>query len=290
MSKLPPDFQFSQRSLQDFVDCRRRFQLRYLLRLSWPAVEAKPMLEHEKHMQMGAEFHRLVQRHLSGVPAERLTTMLEADAQTDDALPRWWKNYLQYAGEFTAGFSSADGDLVEASLSAPLGAYRLVAKYDLVRTSRGSEDAKVTILDWKTSRQRPSRAWIAERLQTRVYPFLLVEAGDSFRELGSLEPGQVEMVYWYPEFPQEPVRIPYTAEQHQQDKSYLMELVREIENLAEDEFTLTEDEDQCRFCTYRSLCDRGVRAEFIDQQGFDSDEVQEDDFTFDFEDAAEIEF
>ena len=41
MSLLPPDFHFSQRSLQDYVDCRRRFQLRYLQHLAWPAVEAK---------------------------------------------------------------------------------------------------------------------------------------------------------------------------------------------------------------------------------------------------------
>lgn len=290
MSLLPPDFQFSQRSLQDFVDCRRRFQLRYLLKLSWPAIEAEPMLEHEKRLRMGAEFHRLVQRHLSGVPAERLTVMLEADVSPRDDLLRWWKNYLQYAGEFTAGFPSAPGDLLEASLSAPLGPFRLIAKYDLVLTAPAGQDPRVIIVDWKTSQQQPSRAWITERLQTRVYLFLLVETGAYFRESGQLRPDRVEMVYWFPEFPQEPVRIPYTNEQYQMDKSYLLGMVKEIENLGEEEFHLTEDETQCRFCTYRSLCDRGDRAEFFDQEGFDLAENQEDDFTFDFDDVAEIEF
>jgi hypothetical protein len=48
MTLLPLDFQFSQGSLQDYVDCRRRFQLRYLDQLAWPAVEAEPLLEHEQ--------------------------------------------------------------------------------------------------------------------------------------------------------------------------------------------------------------------------------------------------
>ena len=50
MSLLPPGFQFSQRSLQDYVDCRRRFELRYLQNLAWPAVEAEPHLEQEKRL------------------------------------------------------------------------------------------------------------------------------------------------------------------------------------------------------------------------------------------------
>jgi len=37
---LPTGFRFSQASLQDYVDCPQRFQLRYLAALQWPAVEA----------------------------------------------------------------------------------------------------------------------------------------------------------------------------------------------------------------------------------------------------------
>ena len=42
MRNLPDDFHFSQGSLQDYVDCQRRFQLRYLMKLAWPAVDAEP--------------------------------------------------------------------------------------------------------------------------------------------------------------------------------------------------------------------------------------------------------
>jgi CRISPR/Cas system-associated exonuclease Cas4 (RecB family) len=290
MSLLPPDFQFSQRSLQDYVDCRRRFQLRYLLHLSWPAIEAEPMLEHENRMQLGAAFHRLVQRHLSGVSPDRLTAMLAADGSSSDVLGRWWEKYLQYARDLTEVGPTQVGNLVEARLSAPLGAYRLIAKFDLIRASQEGQGLQVVIVDWKTSQKRPPREWLAERLQTRVYPFLLVEAGTYFQDQGQLDPNQVEMVYWFPEFPQEPVRIPYTLEQYQLDRDYLLGLVKEIENLGEDEFHLTADESRCRFCRYRSLCDRGVKADFLDQEDFDLAEEQDIDFSLDFDDIAEIEY
>ena len=57
---LDPEFEFSQGSLQDYVDCQRRFQLRYVERQAWPAVEAEPFLEREEHSEQGRRFHRLI--------------------------------------------------------------------------------------------------------------------------------------------------------------------------------------------------------------------------------------
>ena len=45
---IPQNFQFSQASLSDYMDCARRFQLRYLLEQDWPAVESEPLLERER--------------------------------------------------------------------------------------------------------------------------------------------------------------------------------------------------------------------------------------------------
>jgi hypothetical protein len=89
-SPLPPGFQFSQGSLQDYIDCHRRFQLRYLVQLAWPAVESEPVLESERFMQQGARFHRMVQQHLLGISAERLAMLAK-----DEDLLRWWENYLR---------------------------------------------------------------------------------------------------------------------------------------------------------------------------------------------------
>ncbi len=156
----------SQSSLQDYVDCARRFQLRYIERLSYPAIESEPTLENEKHQQEGEYFHRLVQQYLIGIPSEQISKL----ANTPN-LQRWWENFL--SDKDLRGLEKLGGLLPESTLSAPLGKYRLLAKYDLIAI----ENSKATIYDWKTYRKRPRNEWLAARMQTRVYRALLVHAG-----------------------------------------------------------------------------------------------------------------
>ena len=278
---LPPDLQFSQGSLQDFVECRRRFQLRYLERLAWPAVAVEPALENERHLQDGARFHRMVQQHVAGVPAERLSGM-----DLGENLDRWWQNYLRYAPADLPGQRQA-----EVTLSAPLegpGDWRLVAKLDLVVIT---PEGRAVILDWKTSRRRSTRAWLAQRLQTRVYPYLLVQAGADLNGGQALAPEQMEMAYWFADYPQDPERFAYDAQQFAEDGAYIRELVRRVQQLDEAGgiFPLTPYTERCQFCVYRSLCDRGVQAgqlgdletaDLLPESGFDLD--------LDFEQVAEV--
>ncbi len=97
---IPEDFQFSQANLQDYVDCRRRFQLRYLLELAWPAPAAEPADEYEAHVRDGEAFHRLIHQHQLGLPAELLTAQAEAEAMVEaevepvSHLATWWQDYL----------------------------------------------------------------------------------------------------------------------------------------------------------------------------------------------------
>ncbi|RPJ37740.1 MAG: PD-(D/E)XK nuclease family protein, partial [Chloroflexi bacterium] len=149
-------FEFSQSSLQDFTDCRRRFQLRYIQRVHWPAVQAEPAREFERHIQRGDRFHRLAQQYLVGVPEAQLARMAEADE--DENLQRWWQNFLDSIPARLNGRR-----YVEIGLQAPLDGFRLVAKYDLVLLR---PDGLVTIYDWKTGTHRPSRASLLDRLQT----------------------------------------------------------------------------------------------------------------------------
>jgi hypothetical protein len=302
---LPTDFQFSQGSLQDYVDCPRRFQLRYIQRLAWPAVEAEPALENERHLQQGAAFHRLVHQHVLGLSPERLSSTI-----TDEDLSRWWHNYLESAPVDPSAYLYP-----EVVLSAPVSGHRLVAKYDLIALmgSSGlglspsitlrtgpSPIEKAVILEWKTSRKRPQRKWLAERLQTRVYPYLLVRAGSHLLEIGDggsemgdwrpFQPEQVEMVYWFANFSQDPERFPYDAAQYEADDHYLASLIEEIKGLGDEDFPLTTQERRCRYCPYRSLCQRGVRAGSFDEM---EDELEwGDDFevVLDFEQIAEIEY
>lgn len=244
-TQLPPAFAFSQSSLQDYVDCPRRFQLRYIDRLTYPAVETEPALENERRQQEGQLFHRLVQQHIIGLPANKLATL----ASTPD-LHRWWDNYLSHPIAL-----SGYAQYTELTLSAPLGEFRLLAKYDLVAVKPGSE---ALIYDWKTYAKRPRDERMATRWQTRVYKALLVQAGAHLNGGMTLTPEQVSMTYWYSDYPTEPARFPYTAAQFKRDWDALVKMAGEISTAAE--FAKTDDEQKCSYCVYRSYCERGAVA------------------------------
>jgi CRISPR/Cas system-associated exonuclease Cas4 (RecB family) len=284
---LPKNFQFSQSSLQDYLDCQRRFQLRYLQRRTWPAVEAEPALQNELTLQRGAQFHQLVHQYLAGVPAEKLTRSVEAD----ETLSRWWGNFSSQAVLHETGYKRYP----EISLSAPLGDHRLVAKYDTLAVkqpgaqgSAGPIHAK--IYDWKTSRQRPKRTWLADRLQTRVYPYLLVRAGAQVNDGQPIPAGQIEMIYWFSNFPDQPARFPYSQDQFETDERYLRGLIQQIKAMGAETAPLTEELSRCRFCVYRSLCDRGVKAGPLEEMNDFSEAQPGFDLELDFDQIAEIEY
>src|SRR5689334_22644308 len=88
----------SQSSLQDYMDCALRFKLRYLDRLSYPAVESEPALENEQHQQEGEYFHRLIQQHLIGISKEKISKL----ANTPN-LERWWSNWQEFKNQQELG-------------------------------------------------------------------------------------------------------------------------------------------------------------------------------------------
>ena len=276
---LPGDFQFSQGSLQDLVDCKRRFQLRYLLQIAWPAVPAEPYLENEQHLRLGALFHLMAQQHTLGVDEARLTAMA-----SEEPLAGWWQNFMQQR-------PALEGTLFpEAVLTTPFGQSgqrRLLAKMDLVAVS----DGRATIYDWKTSRHRPPRTWLADRLQTRVYPYLLVQAGAELNSGQPFTPEQVEMVYWFAGFPDRPERFIYDAQRYAEDGTYLTGLLDQAATLSmsDEPFPLTPDESKCRFCVYRSLCNRGTAAGDVNELDFDDPEPMVE-FDLDFEQVAEVDY
>ena len=285
-SELPASFTFSQSSLQDYFDCPRRFQLRYIEHLAWPAVETEPALENERRQQEGQLFHRIVQQHLVGLPTGKLARL----ANTPD-LSRWWENYLGYT------FDINDyAQYTELTLTAPVGTHRLLAKYDLVAIKAGDavpDEGKAIIFDWKTYHKRPKDEWMAARMQTRVYRALLIQAA-AYLNIPSGEnhgtpfrPEQVEMIYWYADFPSEPTRFPYSAAQYKRDWDTLTDVVNEIGNHRH--FPLTEDEKKCAYCPYRSYCNRGGKAGTIDESEAEM-EAAATEFNLNFEQIAEIEF
>ena len=288
---LPNQFKFSQSSLHDFSECRRRFYYRYLRKLAWPAAESEPVMDNESHVQQGILFHRLIHQHLLGIPEANLSLLLSrGEPQENQDLMRWWQNYLSHPPlPETEGLSL----FPEASLSVPLARHRLVAKFDLIAAL---PDGSLMIYDWKTARRHPKRAWLKNHLQTRVYQYLLARSGSHFTPGQTVQPEQVQMTYWFTEFPDEPEHFTYNQRQFSLDGPELEETIETIERLAssDDEalFPLTSNEDRCRFCVYRSLCDRGQHAgntnllAGMEDVGLDQDQ----DFDLDFEQIGEIEF
>ena len=273
---LPAPFTFSQSSLQDYNDCPRRFQLRYIDHLSWPAVETEPTQEYEKHQQEGSLFHRMAQQHIIGIPAEKLS----AQAQSEN-LSKWWDAYQKDFGSLE-NFRSLDL-YPEYTLSAPLGEHRLVAKYDLIAIK---PDEKAIIYDWKTYRKRPRDEHLATRWQTRLYSALLGMAGSHLNGGKPILPEQIEMIYWFANYPDNPANFAYSASKSERDWDVIKKNVSEISSTTK--FEMSEDEHPCRFCAYRSYCDRGAKAGDWDE--FDGEEETEESFEIDFEQIGEIAF
>ncbi|MCC6500228.1 MAG: PD-(D/E)XK nuclease family protein [Anaerolineales bacterium] len=275
----------SQSSLQDYVDCARRFQLRYVDRLAYPAIESEPTLENEQHQREGEFFHRLAQQYLIGIPSEQVGRL----ANTEN-LQRWWENFSNAKDLLGPLRENLTSLYPEATLSAPLGNFRLLAKYDLIAI----KENKAVIYDWKTYRKRPRNEWLAARMQTRVYRALLVHAGAHLNGGTPFVPEQIEMIYWFAEYPNDPARFAYTSAQYKRDWDLLLKLADEIHNAlrqAQDDaslYPLTDDAARCLYCPYRSYCERGVRAGDADQAEVEME--AEELFDVNFEQIGEIAF
>jgi len=102
-------------------------------------------------------------------------------------------------------------------------------------------------------------------------------------------PEQIEMVYWFANFPGTSLRFPYSAEKKEEDLADFRTLVEDIQNLGENNAPLTDNEKFCSYCVYRSLCKRGVKAGPLDE--YEDFDVQDNtEFEIDFNQISEIAF
>ena len=276
MKSNKPILHFSQSNLQDFKECPRRFQMKVIDNISWPAAYLEPLSQVEQATNLGNKFHQLSQQFFSGInPDNLLRTISNPD------LKIMWENFIPFASDLR------DENLyTEIILSTPSHGHQLIAKYDLVIKTN---DGKFVIYDWKTSIKKPSRTQLSQRFQTFLYPFILAKAGKSLFKTDQPSPDEINMIYWYP-LSSDPEEIfPYSKIQHSENTELLTELISEIDNFMEtsEVFPLTDDHSLCQKCIYRSLCERGTQGGKFDL----FTEIDQEDLSgvhFDYDNISEV--
>jgi hypothetical protein len=275
---LPADFLFSQSALQYYVDCPRRFE--------WPALETRQAREQEEQARQGRDFHHLLHQQAMGVPVEALEATID-----DETTLRWWRSCLGWQEHHLPATRHA-----ELVLSTPLAGRRLMARYDLVARM---EDGGLLIVDWKTGRM-PRAALLAGRMQTIVYPYVLASAGgwlsagrldntktispEMIRPDEMIRPEMIRMIYWFAEEGRT-IEFGYDEERRRQAEERLATIIGEIG--ARSEFAPTTDERACRFCRYRSFCERGVEAGDLSEL---NEAEADESITLDLDELEEIAF
>ncbi|KXS49622.1 PD-(D/E)XK nuclease family protein [Halanaerobium congolense] len=258
------DLYFSQSALAIFNKCRRRFKYRYLDGLYWPA-EWGMNEEVKKDLKQGKLFHLLAERYYS-------ETMGETVLNSNQLLQSWLNRLKSFA--VAKNVVSA-----EQELRFQKNNLKLLAKYDLLKYDY--EGKKFIIFDWKTDKKSLTEKDIEKSMQSRFYLFLLFEAGYKYF-LNRYELKNMPiLIYWNPRYPKEKVKIEYSKDNFKKDKNYFERLINEILN--ENEFSLTDDLNKCRFCEYRPIC-RGKTTE--------NKEIIEDDLklNLDWDSVEEMEF
>ena len=249
---LPP---LSQSALSAFARCERRFYLRYVRRLEWPAPLTGSEQEWERSLRRGERFHLLVQQDALGLPADEIVR-----ASGDAELAAWWERYRRHPPPPPEGPRIALHAELELEVSLA-GGRRLVARFDRLEVSGGPGGARLDIVDWKTGapapRERLERSW-----QTSVYRFVALEAAPSLAP-GPVAAEGIRFVYWQSALPERPVVLHYDGEQHEEARRRIESSAAQIEEgleKGEEAFPRTEDIGACRHCPYRSYCARGREA------------------------------
>ncbi len=246
---LPQPFVFTQSNLQTFSNCPYQFYLRYVQHFQWPAAQARDVLQFEADRLAGARFHQLVHQLYLGLSLPKLSQMEKNDP--DSRVATWFD-------AFTTTFpQTLPGELFpEYTLGVTLGGQELTAKYDLLQCDSGH----FTIYDWKTSHKQPSKTWLAGQMQSRVFPLVLAlhldEINQPFTEL--------RMVYWEAAQPERPYIFKSTTQTLAEDQDYIFELMQKINRLSPPDFHKTDDIKRCRYCRYRSYCNRGAQPQVDD--------------------------
>jgi hypothetical protein len=273
---LPNNFLFSSNNLQDYLDCPRRFELKYILKQSWPAVSSLPVQEMEYKIRIGTQFHKVIHQYLAGIPAPDLEIFIQ-----DGEIKNWFAVTQKYIEPLLK-----HPFLSEYSVIAPINGFHLVAVFDFISYQN---DNKIVISDWKTTSRKPRRELFTQSVQTILYPFIAFEARNQiFSGSESLNQEDFSLEYFFPAFPDETISVDFDKNIYTANQVVILSLLNEINKKESGSFEKTSNEKRCAFCQYRSLCERGIQAGKLDDESImESHSFLEN---LDFEQIDEIPF
>ncbi len=255
---ISPNFTFSQSNLQTFSYCRRRFYLRYVRKLIWPAQLVNDQ-QFAQDKDAGVRFHRIVHQYFLGFDQALLRKVAEADPDT--RMVTWLEAF------FDSQMSRLEGDLFpEALYTISVAGRSLSAKVDLLQIENGS----IKIFDWKTSRLLPKLTSLQKQAQSKVYPLVVSRIFDGQK------PQNLKMVYWEANFPEQTIEINSSQPDWHHYELEITDTIKLILSLTGDEFVPTPDERKCTWCEYRSYCKRGKatqKTEVLEEIGLIHDEI-----------------
>ena len=228
----------SAHNLREFDRCPRAFALRYKANRFWPAHDPVP----SKKMELGQAFHKAVHQKFLG---------LDPLIENIPGLEELWQKY-----NLSAYSRSEENQKSwsEQNLHVTLDGVDFLARYDrLVRL-----EENWTILDWKTGKVDAPK--LAGDWQTKMYPFILAEAGSVLNEGKRIEPSRIRMIYWEGMTGTPFDRFPYDEGKHEILRAEFKEKVRQVskpfdeENLDDPNFP--RKKAHCKDCGFNSLCNR----------------------------------
>jgi len=238
-TQFPDNFVFSQSNLQTYLNCRYKFYLRYIQKITWPAQVTVDDLRFEEDRNTGIRFHQLLHQYFIGFKPELLIQIAENDP--DNRISTWFQTFL------ASQYAQLQGKLEsEKTITTCINDRNFIVKYDLLQF----KDGQYTIYDWKTSNKVPNREKLMDSIQTRLYPVVLSEAYQNDQP--------INFIIWEIIAPNAPIVFSFLQQEIVNNARYIKELTDEILFLDNRDFFKTSNTRQCKICEYRSYCNRGT--------------------------------